>query len=182
MPAFVVMVDAQKLPSGGPRNWGTGFMEATFQGTRLRTGAEPIRNLRSFDLIFSFGGGTPGLKEWILFAGDPGNIPIAGGVTAVQAPLMYPYYPAQMLGMMGGIKGAAEYESELMKNYPRFGGDDYSRPGLEMMGPRRRASWRKQCFGRRTNQRCPRERLSATTRCWRRSAAVAWEWSTRRGR
>ena len=31
-----------------------------------------IKNLRSFDLIISFGGGKPGVKEWILFAGDPG--------------------------------------------------------------------------------------------------------------
>ena len=93
----------------------------------------PIRNLRNFDLIMSFGGGFPGLKEWVLFAGDPGNVPVAGGVSAVSAPLLYPYYPSQMLGLMGGIKGAAEYESELIRRYPRF--KDYSSPGIDMMGP-----------------------------------------------
>ncbi|GAB4324661.1 MAG: hypothetical protein Kow0074_17810 [Candidatus Zixiibacteriota bacterium] len=94
---------------------------------------ESIRNLRNFDMIAAFGGGFPGVKEWVLFAGDPGNIPVAGGVTAVSAPLLYPYYPSQMLGLMGGIKGAAEYESELMRRYPRF--RDATTPGLDMMGP-----------------------------------------------
>jgi hypothetical protein len=92
-----------------------------------------IRNLKNMDLIAAFGGGFPGLKEWVLFAGDPGNIPVVGGVTAVSAPLLYPYYPNQMLGMMGGIKGAAEYESEMIRVYPQF--RELRHGGLEMMGP-----------------------------------------------
>jgi hypothetical protein len=92
-----------------------------------------VRNLKNMDLIVAFGGGKPGLKEWILFAGDPGNIPVAGGVTAVSAPLLYPYYPNQMLGMMGGIKGAAEYEAEMSRHYEGFA--QMKHPGLEMMGP-----------------------------------------------
>ena len=94
---------------------------------------KPIRNLTSFDLIVSLGGGTPGIKEWILFAGDPGGIPVAGGSTAVQAPLLYPYWPNQLLGLMGGIKGAAEYESLLIKHYPKY--KNKSNPGIRMMGP-----------------------------------------------
>jgi hypothetical protein len=94
---------------------------------------KPVQNLTSFDLIVGLGGGTPGIKEWILFAGDPGGIPIAGGCTAVQAPLLYPYWPNQLLGLMGGIKGAAEYESELIRCYPEY--EDKSHPGINMMGP-----------------------------------------------
>ena len=92
-----------------------------------------INNLTSFDLIIGLGGGTPGIKEWVLYAGDPGNIPVAGGCTAVQTPLLYPYWPNQLLGIMGGIKGAAEYESELIKYYPKY--KNKSKPGIEMMGP-----------------------------------------------
>lgn len=92
-----------------------------------------IRNLKNFDIIFTFGGGFPGTKEWVLFAGDPGKIPVASGVTAVQAPLLYPYYPSQLLGLMGGIKGAAEYESELINRHPRFA--DTPHPAIDMMGP-----------------------------------------------
>jgi hypothetical protein len=79
-----------------------------------------IGNLKNFDLIFSFGGGFPGIKEWILYAGDPGHIPIGGGCTAVSAPLLYPYYPSQLVGLMGGAKGAAEYENALIQAYPKF--------------------------------------------------------------
>ena len=33
--------------AGGPRNWGTGFMPAVYQGTRLDGGPEPIANLQT---------------------------------------------------------------------------------------------------------------------------------------
>ena len=36
---------------------------------------------------------------------------MVSGMTGVQAPLMYPYYPGQLKGLLGAIKGAAEYES-----------------------------------------------------------------------
>lgn len=92
-----------------------------------------IKSCKDLDLIVSIGGGKPGPKEWVLFVGDPGQVPIAAGVAAVVAPQLYPYYPSQMIGILGGIKGAAEYESELTENYPRF--IEMGTPGLEMMGP-----------------------------------------------
>lgn len=92
-----------------------------------------IKSLKDMDLMISIGGGFPGVKEWILFAASPGSIPFAGGCAAVSSPLLYPYYPRQMLGLLGGIKAAAEYESELKKNYPRF--KDMPTPGIKMMGP-----------------------------------------------
>lgn len=45
LPAFVVMTDSDKTPPGGTRVWGTGFMPATYQGTRFRNGPAPILNL-----------------------------------------------------------------------------------------------------------------------------------------
>jgi nitrate/nitrite transporter NarK len=47
-------------------------------------------------------------------------VTIGGGVTAVEAPLLYPYYPKQLIGLMGGLQGAAEYEAALMTGKPRF--------------------------------------------------------------
>jgi hypothetical protein len=47
LPGFVVMLDNPRaVVAGGPRNWGTGFMPAVYQGTRLDGGAEPIANLK----------------------------------------------------------------------------------------------------------------------------------------
>jgi hypothetical protein len=45
LPAFVVMLDTDREPPGGARNWGTGFMPATYQGTRFRGLPEPILHL-----------------------------------------------------------------------------------------------------------------------------------------
>ncbi|MCX7835528.1 MAG: hypothetical protein N2450_05605 [bacterium] len=79
-----------------------------------------IETLKNFDMILSISSGAPGLKEWIQFAGDRGNIPVAGGVTAVQATELFPYYPRQMFGLMAGLQGAAEYESLVIHMYPKF--------------------------------------------------------------
>jgi hypothetical protein len=47
LPAFVVLQDTDAGVTNGPRNWGTAFMPALYQGTRLHSGAEPIRNLNN---------------------------------------------------------------------------------------------------------------------------------------
>src|SRR5262245_15906593 len=45
LPGFIVMSDAGE-PAGGARNWGTGFMPATYQGTQFRNGPNPILHLK----------------------------------------------------------------------------------------------------------------------------------------
>jgi hypothetical protein len=92
-----------------------------------------VSSCADFDLILALGGGLPGPKEWVLFVGDIARVPIGAGVAAVVAPQMYPYYPRQIMGILGGVKGAAEYETELAHHYPRF--DKVDKPGLRMMGP-----------------------------------------------
>lgn len=94
---------------------------------------EGIRSCADFDLIVSFGGGKPGVKEWVLFVGDPTGVPTAGGVAAVVAPQLYPYYPRQLLGLLGGVKGAAEYENHFRDEHPGF--RNMATPALVMMGP-----------------------------------------------
>ncbi len=44
LPGFVVMSDAGE-PAGGARNWGTGYMPATYQGTQFCGGPNPILHL-----------------------------------------------------------------------------------------------------------------------------------------
>lgn len=46
MPAFVVMPDPEGGLKGGPPAWGSGYLPATYQGTTMRPGANPILNLR----------------------------------------------------------------------------------------------------------------------------------------
>ncbi len=82
---------------------------------------EPIRKLSDFQFIVGIGSGFPGLKEWVQFGGDPSGVDVGGGVTAVEAPLLYPYYPQQLKGLLGGLAGAAEYEAALVDAFPEFG-------------------------------------------------------------
>jgi hypothetical protein len=77
-----------------------------------------LKNIRDIDLILNISAGYPGTKEWVQYAATPLNIPIAGGCTGVQAPLLYPYIPNQLFGLLGAIKGAAEYEAALKLKYP----------------------------------------------------------------
>lgn len=46
MPAFVVLPDPAGGLKGGPPAWGSGFLPATYQGTTMRPGANPILNLK----------------------------------------------------------------------------------------------------------------------------------------
>jgi hypothetical protein len=46
LPGYVVLLDYPEDPPGGARNWGTGFMPATYQGTRFRDGKVPVLHLR----------------------------------------------------------------------------------------------------------------------------------------
>lgn len=73
---------------------------------------EGVNKLGDLDMIISLSAGDPGIPAWVMMAGDRYNIPIGGGCTAVSAPQFYPYLgTGQMIGLLGGLKGAADYET-----------------------------------------------------------------------
>jgi hypothetical protein len=84
---------------------------------------EGIENIQQMDLIINVSAGYAGMKEWVLFAVTPypESCRLVGGTTGVMAPLLYPYIPEQLPGLLAAIKGAAEYETLVMEKY---GGDD----------------------------------------------------------
>ena len=50
-------------------------------------------------------------ESWIVYANGRYNVKVALGVTGVMTANYYPYYQAgQIFGLMGGLKGASEYE------------------------------------------------------------------------
>src|SRR5207244_857437 len=49
LPGFVVMLDPTGGPISGAKNWSSGFMPATFQGTTLRSAGDPILDLKRPD-------------------------------------------------------------------------------------------------------------------------------------
>jgi len=47
---------------------------------------------------------------------------------------MLPYIPRQLVGVLAGIKSAAEYEQRLVEGYPVLDRED-AKEGLRRMGP-----------------------------------------------
>ncbi len=73
---------------------------------------EGITNFNDFDFLFSSSAGFPGTIEWVQYASDPTGVPMATGVTSIQVNEVMPYVQAgQMVGVLAGMPGAAEYEA-----------------------------------------------------------------------
>ena len=71
-----------------------------------------INNFKDFDFLFSSSAGFPGTIEWVQYASDPTGITMASGVTSIQVNEVMPYVQAgQMVGVLAGMPGAAEYEA-----------------------------------------------------------------------
>jgi len=71
-----------------------------------------IKNIEDFDFIFSLSAGFPGSTEWVQYAADPKGIPMSTGCTSIQVTDIIPYVEnKQILGILAGMPGAAEYES-----------------------------------------------------------------------
>ena len=83
---------------------------------------EVTKNLHSYedvDLLFGLEHGGV-LDYWVRYAQARFGVPMAFGTTAVMAPDAYPYLQAgQIKGLIGGLKGAAEYET--LTNHPGLG-------------------------------------------------------------
>ncbi|MFH1844175.1 MAG: hypothetical protein ABIF77_13290 [bacterium] len=92
-----------------------------------------IHSLADFRLIVALSAGTPGLKEWILFAGDPLGVPVAGGCSGAGSPQFLPYFPRQLIGLLAGMKGGAEYETALQQGHPEY--QQPTQRASESMGP-----------------------------------------------
>lgn len=79
---------------------------------------EGIKSVQDFKLLINVSAGYAGTKEWVQYATTPyPNIRMVSGATGVQAPLFYPYIPNQLKGLLGAIKGAAEYEKLVLDKY-----------------------------------------------------------------
>lgn len=94
-----------------------------------------VKNVQSMDLIVNVSAGDPGTKQWVQYASTPFGIDIVGGCTGVQAPQLYPYIPEQLIGVLGAIKAAAEYEQAVINAYPHIDEIDSAKEGLRRMGP-----------------------------------------------
>ena len=83
------------------------------QPTRGMKALEGVKTLKDFKLMVDLAAGAS-VEMWIAFGADRAGIPMATGTTAVMAPDLYPFYQSkQLLGFLGGLRGAADYEKLL---------------------------------------------------------------------
>jgi hypothetical protein len=96
-----------------------------------------IQNIQQMKLLINVSAGYAGTKEWVQYAVTPfpDKIRLIAGNTGVQATQMYPYIPRQIRGMLGAIKGAAEYEKLVVDQYGGPMPDPKYLDGLRRMGP-----------------------------------------------
>jgi len=84
-----------------------------------------IKSIKDFAMVVTLSSGDPGLKQWVMIVQAQYQVAVAGGCTAVSAPEFYPYLQSgQLLGLMGGMAGAAEYEVLLKYKGNGVGGMD----------------------------------------------------------
>ncbi len=93
-----------------------------------------VKTIKDFELVLSYSAGDPGIKQWVMIVDAQYKVPVAGGVTAVTAPEITPYLNSgQLLGLMAGLRGAADYETLVNKKYPPF--KKYVNSGTSGMDP-----------------------------------------------
>lgn len=85
---------------------------ADYRGTPV--GQLPIMNginrLSDFPLIVESSAGFPGTKEWVQQVVTRYGLRYAAATTSVSVTELSPYYPRQVFSLIGGMRGAAEYE------------------------------------------------------------------------
>jgi hypothetical protein len=75
-----------------------------------------VQTLRDIDYMVDLAAGSPGIEEWIVYGTEKYKFEMGAGCTAVTAPGMYIYLQSgQINGLIGGMRGAAEYEALLGK-------------------------------------------------------------------
>jgi hypothetical protein len=84
-----------------------------------------VRTLRDVPYVISLSVGFPGIDTWYVYGKEKYGFELGGGCTAVSAPRFYPLLnTGQINGLLGGLRGAAEYEILLGKEGKAVAGMD----------------------------------------------------------
>ena len=91
-----------------------GWIPSDYEGkpTRGIPVLEGVHSLKDVTYAISLGAGNPGVEAWYVYGKDKYKFELGGGCTGVIAPGLYPLLRSgQINGLIGGLRGAAEYES-----------------------------------------------------------------------
>ncbi len=74
-----------------------------------------VDSLRQISYLFDLAAGTM-IETWLVYGKEKYKFEMGAGCTAVMGPDMYPFLQSKQLnGLLGGLKGAAEYEALVNK-------------------------------------------------------------------
>jgi len=77
---------------------------------------EGVGSLKDIDLAIDIAAGNT-IEMWIAYGSDRFGFPLGAGCTAVMAPDLYPFLQSeQLVGFLGGLRGAADYEELLARS------------------------------------------------------------------
>ena len=103
--AAVIINMGQNLYSAFPSDYGG-------KSTKGLPVLEGVSSLKDVTYAISLGAGNPGVEAWYVYGKDKYKFELGGGCTGVMAPGLYPLLRSgQLNGLIGGLRGAAEYES-----------------------------------------------------------------------
>ena len=95
------------------------------QPTRDLEVLKGVQSLRDVNYVVSLAAGTTGIETWYVFGKDKYKFELGGGCTGVIAPGLYPLLRSgQINGLIGGLRGAAEYEVLIGKKGKAVAGMD----------------------------------------------------------
>lgn len=84
-----------------------------------------IKSLRNINYAICLAAGNPGIEAWYVYGKEKYGFELGGGCTAVSAAGLYPFLDTgQINGLMGGLRGAAEYETLMGIKGKALGGMD----------------------------------------------------------
>jgi len=98
-------------------NLKTAFDKDYYQNpTQKLPGLTDVNTLKDMKLVVDLAAGAT-VQAWIAWGSDRFGFPLGAGTTAVSAPDMYPFLQSrQVVGLLGGLRGAADYEVLLNVN------------------------------------------------------------------
>ncbi|MBI3096841.1 MAG: hypothetical protein HYY93_01140 [Planctomycetes bacterium] len=84
----------------------------------VKADGRKIESLKDFAYVVSISAGDPGLEQWVIYGQGESGCLLGGGSTAVSITQYLSYFQAkQMNGLLGGLRGGAEYERLLKDKY-----------------------------------------------------------------
>jgi hypothetical protein len=105
-PLFTMLQMGESIPKAFPRD----YFGTPVDQIPLMIG---IQNYRQIAAVLSLAG-TAVIETWAVYAGTRYGVTVLGGVTGVAVADIQPFYQSgQIKGILGGMKGAAEYEKRI---------------------------------------------------------------------